>query len=54
MLNRLERELFRELQFLKILQKRMTEKERHYSKILEQEIRHLENVLEEAELYINE
>ncbi|WP_185970917.1 hypothetical protein [Alkalicoccobacillus porphyridii] len=50
MIHRLERELFqRELEFLKMLQGKATKEDSPFSAAIEEEIHHLEQVLEETE-----
>ncbi|MEK4563162.1 hypothetical protein MKX54_00435 [Alkalihalobacillus sp. FSL R5-0424] len=53
MLNRLERELFhRELEFLKTLKGKATNEHSRFSAAIEEEIKHLEQVLEETEMQV--
>ncbi|MDQ0207284.1 hypothetical protein [Alkalicoccobacillus murimartini] len=55
MISRLERELFqRELDFLKMLRGKMTEKETRFSDMVEDEINHIEMILKETEMQMNE
>ena len=55
MLNRLERELFqRELEFLKMLQGKETKEASLFSAAIEEEIRHLEQVLEETGMQVRD
>ncbi|MFS0788303.1 hypothetical protein ABC345_18225 [Shouchella sp. 1P09AA] len=55
MLNRLERVLFqRELDFLKMLKGKATKEHSRFSAVIEEEITHLEHVLEETEMQVND
>ena len=55
MLHRIERELFqRELMFLKQLQGKATKNDSRFSAAIEEEIKHLEQVLEETEMKVHE
>lgn len=55
MFDHLERELFRrELKFLLTLKGNMTEKESRFTKMLDDQISHLETILEEAKMPTNE
>ncbi|MCM2676212.1 hypothetical protein [Alkalicoccobacillus plakortidis] len=49
MIDRIERELFqRELDFLKMLRAKMTEKETRFSNVIKDDINHLEKVLKDT------
>ncbi|MBM7839822.1 hypothetical protein JOC54_003102 [Alkalihalobacillus xiaoxiensis] len=51
MIDHLERELFRrELQFLLHLKEKVTEKESRFTKMLDDQISHLETILEETKM----